>query len=83
MKIEMNVFEKRNSRKKNGRKMKAVLASFLTLLAVSTVACTKEDAKKEEQSIKDVATVPKKEEKTKTEEKPSILSITYIRCWTR
>lgn len=78
MKMEMNVFEKRNSQKKNGRKMKAVLASFLTLLAVSTVACTKKDAKKEEQSIKDVATVPKKEEKTKTEEKPSILSITYL-----
>lgn len=63
MKIEMNVFEKRNSQKKNGRIMKVVLASFLTLLAVSTVACTKEDAKKEEQSIKEVATVPKKEEK--------------------
>lgn len=78
MKIEMNVFEKRNSQKKNGRKMKAVLASFLTLLSMSTFACTKEDAKKEEQSIKDVATVPKKEEKTKTEEKPSILSITYL-----
>ena len=78
MKIEMNVFEKRNSQKKNGRKMKAVLASFLTLLTMSTFACTKEDAKKEEQSIKDVATVPKKEEKTKTEEKPSILSITYL-----
>lgn len=78
MKIEMNVFEKRNSQKKNERKMKAVLASFLTLLTMSTFACTKEDAKKEEQSIKDVATVPKKEEKTKTEEKPSILSITYL-----
>lgn len=40
--------------------------------------------KKEEQSIKDVATVPKKEEKKKEEEKtlieerPSILSITYL-----
>lgn len=79
----MNVFEKHNSKKKNGRTMKAVLASFLTLLAVSTVACTKEDAKKEEQNIKDVATVPKKEEKkveekTLIEEKPSILSITYL-----
>lgn len=78
MKIEMNVFEK------NGRIMKTVLASFLTLLAVSTVACTKEEAKKEKQSIKDVATVPKKEEKKKSEEKalieekPSILSITYL-----
>ena len=78
MKIEMNVFEK------NGRKMKTVLASFLTLLAVGTVACTKEEAKKEKQSIKDVATVPKKEEKKKSEEKalieekPSILSITYL-----
>lgn len=60
------------------------MAFFLTLLAVSTVACTKEEAKKEEQSIKDVATVPKKEEKKKEEEKtlieerPSILSITYL-----
>ena len=78
MKIEMNVFEK------NGRNMKTVLASFLTLLAVGTVACTKEEAKKEKQSIKDVATVPKKEEKKKSEEKalieekPSILSITYL-----
>ena len=78
MKIEMNVFEK------NGRKMKTVLASFLTLLAVGTVACTKEEAKKEKQSIKDVETVPKKEEKKKSEEKalieekPSILSITYL-----
>ena len=83
MKIEMNVFEKRNSQKKNGRIMKVVLASFLTLLAVSTVACTKEDAKKEEQSIKEVATVPKKEEKKEEEkalieENPSILSITYL-----
>ncbi len=79
----MNVFEKRNSQKKNGRIMKVVLASFLTLLAVSTVACTKEDAKKEEQSIKEVATVPKKEEKKEEEkalieENPSILSITYL-----
>lgn len=57
MKIKKNAFEK------NGRKTKTVLASFLTLLAVGTVACTKEDTKKEEQSIKDVATVPKKEEK--------------------
>ena len=72
MKIKKNAFEK------NGRKTKTVLASFLTLLAMSTVACTKEDTKKEEQSIKDVATVPKKEEKKKTEEKPSILSITYL-----
>lgn len=78
MKIKKNAFEK------NGRKTKTVLASFLTLLAVSTVACTKEDTKKEEQSIKDVATVPKKEEKKKEEEKtlieerPSILSITYL-----
>lgn len=78
MKIEMNVFEK------NGRKTKTVLASFLTLFAVSTVACTKEEAKKEEQSIKDVATVPKNEEEKKLEEKPlkeekpSILSITYL-----
>lgn len=78
MKIEMNVFEK------NGRKMKTVLTSFLALLAVGTVACTKEEAKKEKQSIKDVATVPKKEEKKKSEEKalieekPSILSITYL-----
>lgn len=84
MKIEMNVFEKHNSQKKNGRTMKTVLASFLTLLAVGTVACTKEDTKKEEQNIKDVATVPKKEgkkkseEKTLIEEKPSILSITYL-----
>lgn len=60
MKIEMNAFEKSNSQKKNGRKTKTVLASFLTLLTVSTVACTNEEAKKEEQSIKDVATVPKK-----------------------
>lgn len=66
MKIEMNVFEK------NGRIMKTVLASFLTLLAVSTVACTKEEAKKEKQSIKDVATVPKKEEKKKSEETMSL-----------
>jgi competence protein ComEC len=77
MKIKKNAFEK------NGRKTKTVLASFLTLLAVSTVACTKEDAKKEEQSIKEVATVPKKEEKkeeekTLIEERPSILSITYL-----
>lgn len=78
MKIKKNAFEK------NGRKTKTVLASFLTLLAVGTVACTKEDTKKEEQSIKDVATVPKKEEKKKEEEKtlieerPSILSITYL-----
>lgn len=78
MKIEMNVFEK------NGRKTKTVLASFLTLFAVSTVACTKEEAKKEEQSIKDVATVPKNEEEKKLEEKPlkeekpSFLSITYL-----
>lgn len=84
MKIEMNVFEKHNSQKKNGRTMKTVLASFLTLLAVGTVACTKEDTKKEEQNIKDVATVPKKEGKMKSEEKalieekPSILSITYL-----
>lgn len=84
MKIEMNVFEKHNSQKKNGRTMKTVLASFLTLLAVGTVACTKEDTKKEEQNIKDVATVPKKEGKKKSEEKalieekPSILSITYL-----
>lgn len=60
-----------------------VLASFLTLLAVSTVACTKEDTKKEEQSIKEAATVSKKEEKKKEEktlieERPSILSITYL-----
>ena len=40
MKIEMNVFEK------NGRIMKTALASFLTLLVVSTVACAKEDTKK-------------------------------------
>lgn len=46
MKIEMNVFEKHNSQKKNGRTMKTVLASFLTLLAVSAVACAKEDTKK-------------------------------------
>lgn len=78
MKIEMNVFEK------NGRIIKTVLASFLTLLAVGTVACTKEEAKKEKQSIKDVATVPKKEENKKSEEKAlieektSILSITYL-----
>lgn len=78
MKIKKNAFEK------NGRIMMTVLASFLTLIAVSTVACTKEEAKKEEQSIKDVATVPKKEEKKKEEEKtlieerPSILSITYL-----
>lgn len=77
MKTKKNAFEK------NGRKTKTVLASFLTLLAVSTVACTKEDAKKEEQSIKEVATVPKKEEKKEEEkalieEKPSILSITYL-----
>lgn len=78
MKTKKNAFEK------NGRKTKTVLASFLTLLAVSTVACTKEDTKKEEQNIKDVATVPKKEgkkkseEKTLIEEKPSILSITYL-----
>lgn len=84
MKIEMNVFEKHNSQKKNVRTMKTVLASFLTLLAVGTVACTKEDTKKEEQNIKDVATVPKKEgkkkleEKALIEEKPSILSITYL-----
>lgn len=84
MKIEMNVFEKHNSQKKNGRTMKTVLASFLTLLAVGTVACTKEDTKKEEQNIKDVATAPKKEGKMKSEEKalieekPSILSITYL-----
>lgn len=84
MKIEMNVFEKHNSQKKNGRTMKTVLASFLTLLAVGTVACIKKDKKKEEQNIKDVATVPKKEEKKKAEEKtlieerPSILSITYL-----
>lgn len=80
----MNVFEKHNSQKKNVRTMKTVLASFLTLLAVGTVACTKEDTKKEEQNIKDVATVPKKEGKKKSEEKalieekPSILSITYL-----
>lgn len=77
MKTKMNAFEK------NGRKTKTVLASFLTLLAVSTVACTKEDTKKEKQNIKDVATVPKKEEKKLEEkplkeEKPSILSITYL-----
>ena len=57
MKTKKNAFEK------NGRKTKTVLASFLTLLAVSTVACTKEDTKKEEQNIKDVTTVPKKEKK--------------------
>lgn len=83
MKIEMNVFEKHNSQKKNVRTMKTVLASFLTLLAVGTVACTKEDTKKEEQNIKEVATVPKKEEKKEEEkalieENPSILSITYL-----
>ena len=77
MKTKMNAFEK------NGRTMKAVLASFLTLLAMSTVACTKEDTKKEEQSIKEAATVSKKEEKKKEEktlieERPSILSITYL-----
>ena len=72
MKTKKNAFEK------NGRKTKTVLASFLTLLAVSTVACTKEEAKKEKQSIKDVATVPKKEEKTLIEERHSILSITYL-----
>lgn len=77
MKIEMNAFEK------NERKTKTVLASFLTLLAVSTVACTKEDTKKEEQSIKEATTVSKKEEKKKEEktlieERPSILSITYL-----
>ena len=42
-----------------------------------------EEAKKEEQSIKDVAMAPKKEEKKKEEktlieERPSILSITYL-----
>ena len=57
MKTKKNAFEK------NGRKTKTVLASFLTLLAVSKVACTKEDTKKEEQNIKDVTTVPKKEKK--------------------
>ena len=77
MKTKMNAFEK------NGRTMKAFLASFLTLLAMSTVACTKEDTKKEEQSIKEAATVSKKEEKKKEEktlieERPSILSITYL-----
>ncbi|MEE0558916.1 MAG: hypothetical protein UC361_05705 [Bulleidia sp.] len=77
MKTKMNAFEK------NGRTMKAVLASFLTLLEMSTVACTKEDTKKEEQSIKEAATVSKKEEKKKEEktlieERPSILSITYL-----
>lgn len=36
------------------------------MYTVSTVACTKEDAKKEEQNIKDIATVPKKEEKKKS-----------------
>ena len=78
MKTKMNAFEK------NGRTMKAVLASFLTLFAMSTVACTKEDTKKEEQSIKEAATISKKEEKKKEEEKtlieerPSILSITYL-----
>lgn len=40
MKIKKNAFEK------NGRIMMTVLASFLTLIAVSTVACTKEEAKK-------------------------------------
>lgn len=84
MKIEKNVFGKHNFQKKNGRTMKTVLASFLTLLAVGTVACIKKDTKKEEQNIKDVATVPKKEgkkkseEKTLIEEKPSILSITCL-----
>ena len=72
MKIKKNAFEK------NERIMMTVLASFLTLLAVSTVECTKEDIKKEEKSIKDVATVPKKEEKTLIEERHSILSITYL-----
>ena len=72
MKIKKNAFEK------NERIMMTVLASFLTLLAVSTVECTKEDIKKEEKSIKDVATVPKKEEKTLIEERHSILSITYF-----
>lgn len=76
MKIKKNAFEK------NGRIMMTVLASFLTLLAVSTVACTKEDTKKEEQSIKEAATISKKEEKkeekTLIEERPSILSITYL-----
>lgn len=78
MKIKKNAFEK------NGRIMMTVLASFLTLLAVGTVACIKKDTKKEEQNIKDVATVPKKEEKKKEEEKtlieerPSILSVTYL-----
>lgn len=57
MKIEKNVFGK------NGRIMKTALVSFLTLLAVSAVACAKEGTKKEEQSIKDVATAPKKEDK--------------------
>ena len=41
MKIKKNAFEK------NGRTMKTVLASFLTLLAVGTVACIKKDTKKE------------------------------------
>ena len=41
MKIKKNAFEK------NERIMMTVLASFLTLLAVSTVECTKEDIKKE------------------------------------
>lgn len=76
MKIKKNAFEK------NGRIMMTVLASFLTLLAVSTVACTKEDTKKEEQSIKEAATISKKEEKkeekTLIEERSSILSITYL-----
>lgn len=76
MKIKKNAFEK------NGRIMMTVLASFLTLLAVSTVACTKEYTKKEEQSIKEAATISKKEEKkeekTLIEERPSILSITYL-----
>lgn len=40
MKIKKNAFEK------NGRTMKTVLASFLTLLAVGTVACIKKDTKK-------------------------------------
>lgn len=66
MKIKKNAFEK------NGRIMMTVLASFLTLLAVGTVACIKEDTKKEEQNIKDVATVPKKEGKKKSEEKTLI-----------
>lgn len=40
MKIKKNAFEK------NGRTMKTVLASFLTLLAVGTVACIKKDTKR-------------------------------------